>query len=904
MSSAHVCFPTALMKTISALEGWIELDAGCAGRHNALRSLTRGSEVRCGRRCCNEGDAMSCCGKCGCRIMEPEEARRCRTALQKNCGDVAHRCCGGCCGESCTSELDPDCEVDDRSRGLEEDLANGIDSDGRPALVRAALWRRPDLVRDLLDQGADPTEPSSGVGDTAIRVAVEGHNEDVLGEIINHVGPSARDLDFHTIERKRIALKELMSVEDKAGRRVSDYPDALAIQMAICRAYEYMLNICEFVVDDVPRPDLMAPKDPRVLPVHVDAVDWSGETALFSAVRRGHLRKAEFLLDHGAAVDKEVWGRTALHEAVRVGAVGVMKLLLKHGADPNSIAEVDGLSCLHVAMTRGGNSDVIRSLLDHGADPAVRSAKVCNFTIDGVERELPSGSTAMHFAMQLERRDLAALVLDCLGPRPSDVDSTVRDEKSRRWTDLELAASTGNLSEVKTLIARGADPRAVNENGQTALHFAAVNGHPSVVELLVEKGANLKCRGYCEFGLGSYAMVSWCGRIPLVLAVQQKQKGAVRALVHYKPSISTEQLLKAVQLAHGYDDEEILSILRESDGPSNSDSKDQQYHCMGVHIEGNTRAPWEQEDAHAQIQSVSDKSTTPPQDNGDGSPQQAVDDEGAHRRAPSPDDFDIASLEEERRGLFSLLNNGSDVSPAEKMRIENSLTEIGKRMHEIESLIQSSIFGQLERMIDLICNNVDSSTPHIKIDSTDELGWTPLHWAAYKGHSKIVKFLLERGADTRKLTRRESASPLICAVARRDSDPATRLQIVRALLEHGALPNTQDGDGETPLHFAVGFLEYDVAKVLLENGADPSIRTRYSITVGENNFAAGSTALHYAHQLRAENLIRLIASYAGRSDDVHRELDPEESRQDVHMTRDGNGHTPVQVHPRWPCYMI
>ncbi|KAF4734960.1 hypothetical protein FOZ63_020179, partial [Perkinsus olseni] len=32
----------ALMKTISALEGWIELDAGCAGRHNALRSLTRG----------------------------------------------------------------------------------------------------------------------------------------------------------------------------------------------------------------------------------------------------------------------------------------------------------------------------------------------------------------------------------------------------------------------------------------------------------------------------------------------------------------------------------------------------------------------------------------------------------------------------------------------------------------------------------------------------------------------------------------------------------------------------------------------------------------------------------------------------------------------------------------------
>lgn len=46
--------------------------------------------------------------------------------------------------------------------------------------------------------------------------------------------------------------------------------------MAISRAYEYLLNICKFVVDDAPRPDLMRPEDNRAIPVHVDSVDWVG----------------------------------------------------------------------------------------------------------------------------------------------------------------------------------------------------------------------------------------------------------------------------------------------------------------------------------------------------------------------------------------------------------------------------------------------------------------------------------------------------------------------------------------------------------------------------------------------------------------------------------------------------
>ncbi|KAF4652796.1 hypothetical protein FOL47_010851 [Perkinsus chesapeaki] len=455
------------------------------------------------------------------------------------------------------------------------------------------------------------------------------------------------------------------------------------------------------------------------------------------------------------------------------------------------------------------------------------------------------------------------------------------------WTDLELAVSTGNLSEVRRLIACGADPRATNENGQTPLHFAAVNGNPKVIDLLIKEGADLNAE-------------DTCGRIPLVLAVQQKQDSAARALIHYKPSISTEQLLKAVQLAQSNDDENMLSILREAPSTPNPDPKDQEYDCMGIHIEGNTRAPWEQEDAHARTQAADSSVNAPDVRCVSEKPQ-----DRKEQPAEGSDEFDIASLEERRRNLFSLLNGGEELSSAERTRVERALAETGKRMHEIESLIQSAIFGQLERMTDIVCNRSDLNRMLLNIDSTDELGWSPLHWAAYKGHNRVAEFLLEHGADTNKLTKREGASALVCAVARKDSDAATRLRIVQALLEHGADVNAADGDGETPLHFAVGFVDYEVARVLLENGADPSIRTRYSITVGENNFAAGSTALHYAHQLRADNMIRLIASYAGCSQDIDREEDYSRSTyHEANVTRDSNGHTPVQVHPRWPCYMI
>ena len=54
------------------------------------------------------------------------------------------------------------------------------------------------------------------------------------------------------------------------------------------------------------------------------------------------------------------------------------------------------------------------------------------------------------------------------------------------------AARTGKLGPVKALLARGADVNAKERRGQTALMWAAAEGHAEVVEALLEAGADFR----------------------------------------------------------------------------------------------------------------------------------------------------------------------------------------------------------------------------------------------------------------------------------------------------------------------------------------------------------------------------------------------------------------------------
>jgi hypothetical protein len=81
------------------------------------------------------------------------------------------------------------------------------------------------------------------------------------------------------------------------------------------------------------------------------------------------------------------------------------------------------------------------------------------------------------------------------------------------------AAGTGNLRAVKALLVRGAEVNAKEGwKGQTALMWAAAEGHTPVVDALIEMGAAVNAR-------------SKGGFTPLLFAVRQGSVGAVRRLL-------------------------------------------------------------------------------------------------------------------------------------------------------------------------------------------------------------------------------------------------------------------------------------------------------------------------------------------------------------------------------------
>lgn len=95
-------------------------------------------------------------------------------------------------------------------------------------------------------------------------------------------------------------------------------------------------------------------------------------------------------------------------------------------------------------------------------------------------------------------------------------------------------------------------------------------------------------------------------------------------------------------------------------------------------------------------------------------------------------------------------------------------------------------------------------------------GWTALHLAAHFGHADAARLLLQRGSDVHARSTNPLANePLHAALAGR------RLEVARALLDAGADPNAAEHGGFAPLHQAALPGDVPLIQLLLDRGARP-----------------------------------------------------------------------------------
>lgn len=211
----------------------------------------------------------------------------------------------------------------------------------------------------------------------------------------------------------------------------------------------------------------------------------AGAVALHAAARYGFAAVVRELLSAGAEPsprDANSW--TPLQTAVSQCDEPIVRLLLEARAKVE-VADRNGYRPLHQAA-RAAAAQILRELLAAGADAAA-------ITTDG--------QTALHIAItSLGSLDQRAPCVTALleGGAPLDLADNATDRP------IHLAARTGQLELIRSLLAAGCNPGPVDGAGNTPLHLCANQMLTAGIDALLCSGADPDA----QQSLGEYNTVS------------------------------------------------------------------------------------------------------------------------------------------------------------------------------------------------------------------------------------------------------------------------------------------------------------------------------------------------------------------------------------------------------------
>jgi uncharacterized protein len=127
-------------------------------------------------------------------------------------------------------------------------------------------------------------------------------------------------------------------------------------------------------------------------------------------------------------------------------------------------------------------------------------------------------------------------------------------------------------------------------------------------------------------------------------------------------------------------------------------------------------------------------------------------------------------------------------------------------------VFEAAAVGKTERLRELL--DQDPSLANAWADD----GFQPLGLASFFGHVEAARLLLELGAEVNSASRNEmKVMPLHSAAA--TSDPGKRYELAKLLLEHGADPNARQQDDYTPLMAGEQHGDERLRELLIEHGA-------------------------------------------------------------------------------------
>jgi ankyrin repeat protein len=337
------------------------------------------------------------------------------------------------------------------------DLLNLKDTDALTPLNRASYKGRTEIVKLLLEKGADATIGDNENSQPIHTAAVAGHIDVLKILLESGVDIDTRDANGNTalmfsLNYSRFEAANWL-IDKGADLKISNNNNVSPLIWASLRG---QLDIFKKIVAS--GADLNHQAE-------------GGRTALSFAAGNNQMEVAEYLLQSGADTEiPEDYGRTPLLWVAREnGNAEMAALLVRYGANINA-RDRFGDTPLVLAAWRGF-SGIVNLLLDSGAEVEItgdNSEELLNYSV--------------------EKR------LDRLFSKLVEGDINLKT-KSRYGSSMLLsAAQGGSVKIINTFIENGFDIKETDVYGWTPLHYAAWKGRIEAARLLIDGGADINAR--------------------------------------------------------------------------------------------------------------------------------------------------------------------------------------------------------------------------------------------------------------------------------------------------------------------------------------------------------------------------------------------------------------------------
>lgn len=378
-------------------------------------------------------------------------------------------------------------------------------------------------------------------------------------------------------------------------------------------------------------------------------------------------------------------------------------------------------------------------------------------------------------------------IVESLLNTQADPNATLRGGE----TALMTAARTGRLGPVAALLSRGAEVNAKEQKDQTAIMWAAAEGHLAVVDALIKAGADF--RTPLESGFTPLFFAVREGRTDVVLRllaagidvndVALPDKRANNGL-----RSGTSPLILATENGHF----ELAAALLEAGADPNDDRSG----CTALHAITWVRKPLRGDGDPSPIGSGSLSSLELVRElaarGADVNARHANTNTGAKgldRNGATP--MVLAAETGDIPLMRLLVELGADPLLANKDNSTPLLAACGVGV--LGSGDEAA--GTEEEAIEAVSMLLELGA---NINAVDNAGNSAMHGAAYESRTKLVQFLVDRGADITIWNRKNKRgwTPLLIAQGHRPGNfrpsPETIVAVQQVMRASGVEPSTQD----------------------------------------------------------------------------------------------------------------